>query len=107
MMINITDRELLENAAKAAGIIGEWKWFADGALWLMNRPDFGNPWNPVIDDGDALRLAVHCAQMFGFYRFLRAWLIAMATEQGSPSDPYLATRRAIVKAAAKFGRNMK
>ena len=30
------------------------------------------------DDGDALRLAVKCAQLFGFYRFLRAWIAAMA-----------------------------
>lgn len=53
----MTDRELLELAAKAAGIEGVIKETADGVLWLF-RHDGGSPWNPLEDDGDTLRLAV-------------------------------------------------
>ena len=88
----MTDRELLELAAKAAGLEE-----------AKMRIEF-NQWNPLTDDGDALRLAVKCAQLFGFYRFLRAWIAAMATENGSPSDPIAATRRAITRAAAGTAR---
>jgi len=98
----MTDRELLEWAAKAAGIDGEWEPHPDYAgvstsgIYIEGRAML---WNPLTDDGDALRLAVRCVQLFGFYQFMRAWLIAMATEQGDVSDPYAATRRAIVRAA--------
>lgn len=51
----MTDKELLELAAKAAGmkILG----------WLDGVPDVGCSrnivwWNPLADDGDAMRLAV-------------------------------------------------
>ena len=97
----MSDRELLEFAAKAAGYVLQET--EDG--YECNFDD-SRIWNPRTDDGDALRLAVRCAQLFGFYRFLREWLVAMTTEQGSPSDPSSATRRAIVKAAAEIGRNM-
>ena len=91
----MTDRELLELAAKAAGITH--------VTPMMIK---WGQWNPLTDDGDALRLAVKCAQLFGFYRFLRAWIAAMATENGSPSDPLAATRRAIVRAAAEIERGI-
>ena len=45
MRVNDSDRELLELAAKAAGI--DW--------WRVSE-GFDN-WNPLTDDGDALRLA--------------------------------------------------
>ena len=111
----MTDRELLELAAKAAGMkIYEstdgtiqnrpvWVFRAGGGMGTM---PYEEQWNPLREDAQALRLAVRCAQLFGFYRFLRAWLIAMATENGSPADPCAATRRAIVRAAAEIGRSM-
>ena len=50
----MSDRELLEMAAKAAGY--------DGLRWSMLRQCFydcsGIYWRPLDDDGDALRLAV-------------------------------------------------
>jgi hypothetical protein len=103
----MTDRELLELAAKAAGLPHQW---CDAWNTMAKpRPDggffFDKVWTPLTDDGDALRLAVRCAQRFGLYRFMRAWLIAMATEQGDASDSYAATRRAIVRAAAEIGRS--
>jgi hypothetical protein len=99
----MTDRELLELAAKAAGIS---VWWNGRTCFLLEDGVAKYEWNPLTDDGDVFRLAVRCAQRFGFYRFMRAWLIAMATEPGDASDPYAATRRAIVRAAAEIGRSM-
>ena len=91
----MTDRELLELAAKAAGIEfdGRFGCFYDGHL---------KPWNPLTDDDDALRLAVK----LGFNdvaRTLQHWL----NEDFNHGDPYATTRRAIVRAAAEIGKEMK
>ena len=48
----MTDRELLELAAKAAGI--EVFWLAGWNLLVSKRNN--QAWNPLTDDGDALRL---------------------------------------------------
>jgi|JI9StandDraft_2_1071091.scaffolds.fasta_scaffold360711_3 hypothetical protein len=99
----MTDRELLEAAAKAAGIALEWNdnpgYYSD---W-RGLPQW-NHWNPLLDDGDALRLAVK----------LKLTLDTGddASEAVSPihwhieqhkGDPLAATRRAIVRAAASMG----
>ena len=101
----MTDRELLELAAKAAGLLVTGIYDVSG----MGETIFVEQaaWNPLADDGDALRLAVRCAQLFGFFRFMRVWLVCMSDEAGSPSDPYAATRRAIVRAAAEIGKGVK
>ena len=98
----MTDRELLELAAKAAGI--ELRWHPDGTAYSDSRcKDYWGVWNPIADDGDALRLAVklkllidgcsNCAQTmeqdFGWFY--------------GKGDEYAATRRAIVRAAAEIG----
>lgn len=52
-----TDRELLELAAKAAGIDhpgGDHSLYNDGRLWDCKGLRW---WNPLVDDGDAMRLA--------------------------------------------------
>lgn len=87
-----TDRELLELAAKAAGLqsIG----FDEAGLYPAGMV---GPWNPLTDDGDALRLAVKTQLPIGVFLVLR--------EPGH-SDPYAATRRAIVRAAAAIGESM-
>ena len=97
-----TDRELLELAAKAAGIeVND----DMRELWQFKG---SSAWNPLTDDGDALRLAVKLGLMIDY---------ATKTEVGvgngfgdfyekSGTDPYAATRRAIVRAAAEIGRSM-
>jgi hypothetical protein len=67
-------------------------------------------WNPITDDGDALRLAVRLKFDIDIYY----GEIASGEEGerhqtliGNDADPYAATRRAIVRAAAEIGRNMK
>ena len=88
----MTDKELLEMAAKAVEIDIEWQ----PAGWAHNL-DNGCVWNPLTDDGDALRLAVK----LGFIspgQWPDASLLVM-----SGMDWNTATRRAIVRAAAEIG----
>ena len=54
------DRELLELAAKAAGLHVDVRSTIPGWLWVRESKTHGpyRLWNPLTDDGDALRLAV-------------------------------------------------
>jgi hypothetical protein len=109
-----TDRELLELAAKAAGIdvgpddftdpIGR-KYTEGLGLWV--RPSYGNWWSPLTDDGDALRLAVKLAMDMdtnGSSTFCRADRAYKGAHEPHDGDSYAATRRAIVRAAAEIGK---
>ncbi len=94
-----TDRELLE-AAYAAYRPGE------NYIRLVN--DAGSDyWNPLTDDGDALRLAVklNIDVCFGANYVIARGSVQMPIVNNA-NDPYAATRRAIVRAAAAIGRNM-
>ena len=92
----MTDRKLLEAAAKAAGI--------EHVTPMMI--EWGQ-WNPLTDDGDAFRLAVRLGLEIGssylnpIYVNGDNWSVS---EPIKNSDPYAATRRAIVRAAAEIGR---
>lgn len=107
----MTDRELLELAAKAAGyvieddadrLVAQPGHFA-GGFSILNDRGGSSLWNPLYDDGDALRLAVklQMSSLFatGFHT-IEDYVI-------SGNDPYAATRRAIVRAAAEIGKEMK
>jgi hypothetical protein len=102
-----TDRELLEAAARAAGY-----WVAEfNCPANLPRPD----WNPLTDDGDALRLA--CDLGLRVYPIARTSSGAACSAVGSVTCERLsevagtsletrsATRRAIVRAAAEIGRS--
>ena len=95
----MTDRELLELAAKAS-----WGAMADQMI--------ASGWDPLTDDGDALRLAVklhidldayanavRCCKSVDFddSEGTEAW-------ESFGDDPHAATRRAIVRAAAEIGK---
>ena len=104
----MTDRELLEAAAKAAGIDGNWHQAKPGVRAMFWHTNVGE-WNPLTDDGDALRLAVklHIALLFPMrgdtYPLVGAGLVgsmAGAKQEPHDPDPYAAMRRAIVRAAA-------
>lgn len=90
----MTDRELLELAAKAAGI--ELRWSNEGVAYAQRDDGYWGVWNPLTDDGDALRLAVKLALDIEF--------ILEDVPEGF--DPYADTRRAIVRAAAEIGKEM-
>ena len=88
----MTDRELLQRAAKAAGMAAT---RVDGRGWFRVDPGGSGDWelwNPLTDDGDALRLAVK----------LNLWASVRdgSHHLDSDSDFYAATRRAITRAAA-------
>jgi len=117
------DRELLGLAAKAAGypIHSDAKWVGAGggkpSLYMGLR---GQKWNPLEDDGDALRLAVKLHLDICFYRGFEEVGVQgegtsdTPTSLGEPveanekfgDDTYAAARRAIVRAAAEIGRSM-
>lgn len=98
-----TDRELLELAAKAAGYASLMPVpiSRSECTYLAEETDGGplKPFNPLTDDGDALRLAVKLSLIPGFMLHSD---MHMTIYEG---DARLAeTRRAIVRAAAEKGR---
>lgn len=111
----MTDRELLELAARAAG--HEVWTDIDGNLYTAMNDLIEKPWNPLADDGDALRLAVKLGidEIFtvaivgrrGCVAACDANLELSGAEEKLLEDPYAATRRAIVRAAAEIGKEMK
>ena len=102
----MTDRELLELAAKAAQIMVN-PWHEKYGL-LLSDFDF-EPWNPLTDDGDALRLAVKLLFEidFGLGSIAIRHSTGIKIIEAYNDDPYAATRRAIVLAAAEIGKEMK
>jgi hypothetical protein len=100
----VSDRELLELAAKMAGIEVT-AIVADGIPHRFG----GGYWNPLTDDGDALRLAVKLLFEFDMGRgcIVIRHSVGIKILEAFNHDPYAATRRAIVRAAAEIGRNMK
>lgn len=138
-----TDKELLELAAKAAGVFltpeqfakecpspwdEDWEpWYNTGCNSMIGMQTCYNyegelsgwtqyEWNPLTDDGDALRLA--CDLGLRVYPIARTSTGAACSAVGSASSERLsevcdqsidvrtATRRAIVRAAAAIGETM-
>lgn len=105
--------ELLTLAAKAAGYVVRQSNIVAGLI-----DDDGEMWNPLEDDGDALRLAVRVGMNCAFLpQVWRESFCAVAADfsDGPPAvnveelhgdDAHAATRRAIVRAAAEVGRMM-
>jgi hypothetical protein len=100
----MTDRELLEAAAKAAGY-----WAAEFNC-PANLPH--KNWNPITDSGDAfelavkLRLTINCSYddvVICGQEFTQKEVFI----ERNGEDPLAATRRAIVRAAAAIGKEMK
>jgi hypothetical protein len=95
----MTDRELLELAAKAAAM-------PDGSWYCEHHDGRGKYWNPLADDGDALRLAVNLSLSIDLALCTTSVYrhdIKSVTET-EMLDPCAATRRAIVRAAVEVGR---
>lgn len=114
-----TDRELLELAAKAAGY-ESWDFLSFDFDERMNVYDLDGTqysWNPLDDDGDALRLAVKLRLDVEFHQDNGGAVSAINYDlcrssnmrlQGAGvdfnEDEFAATRRAIVRAAAEIGK---
>jgi hypothetical protein len=100
-----TDHELLELAYRA---------WAPGLNYIRLINDAGRDyWNPLEDNGDAFRLAVKLRIAVDFDGIENGTIQAMQTDRSHweiepyGTDPYAAARRAIVRAAAEIGRNMR
>lgn len=98
------DHEFLELAAKAAGFSVDKRasfmtWRESQRLALLNPQGGHTLWNPLADDGDALRLAVK----------LNLWEAVRDGYQHLDSyddhNQYAATRRSIVRAAALLAKS--
>ena len=106
----MTDKELLELAAKAEGHGVEFD-EASGLFWYDNIYT-GLLWNPLHNDGDALRLAVKLQIIVGRYdNYVNASPLHDGAKEvviwnHNEKDPYAATRRAIVRAAAEIGKTL-
>lgn len=104
------DRELLELAAKAVGYNTGHHWNAerlrlvpavDSLVVILPDGQYHTAWNPLTDDGDALRLAVSIPGLNLQWIIAEAWQACDAHE-----DRCAYVRRAIVRAAAEIGRSM-
>lgn len=110
----MTDRELLEWAAKAAGIeLWHEDVFTDGLTKKVSANGVIR-WNPLTDGGDTLWLAITL-------RTRHSQMVEVLIDSTTTSvvirgkafcrekhgdDPQAATRRAIVRAAAEIGKSM-
>ncbi len=92
----MTDRELTEAAARAAGVYL-------APEWRGHHKHLPN-WNPLDDDGDALRLAVALRLVVDVgTQAAHAFHEGPGEVEAHGADPAAATRRAIVRAAALAG----
>ncbi|WP_393946503.1 hypothetical protein [Pseudomonas fluorescens] len=111
----MNDRELVEMAAKAAGVHGRWGDIVHVGedkvdltdLFFVDDDENGAVWNPLDDNGAALWLAVKLAIEISPCPYTDS---VICEPKGNPNstitvealDEY-GTRRAIVRAAAEMG----
>lgn len=114
MKTEITDKELLTYAAKAAFNRRVFFEYNDNGFdsaihksWLEEiESGIFFPWNPLANDGDALRLAVKLEMKINCME-LSQFQVSTYDEKGNPTyTDDSCVRRAIVRAAAEIGRNM-
>lgn len=109
------DREMLESAANACGF--QWRWFGNKLCTVRDFKVMRHEhWDPLGDDGDALRLAMHlelgvvCKREGDTYEKNTSVVTnpycvnQIRITQPHKGYPESATRRAIVRAAAEIGK---
>ena len=109
-----TDRELLELAAKAAGLrVRTWEGHS-GARCAIDDDRHGLMWMPLTDDGDALRLAAKLKIDIEWQATNPFPEPRVEAYQRNDEGTYFCAdeheddyRRAIVRAAAAIGKAMK
>lgn len=110
----MSDRELLEMAAKAAGLQIS---LVNDFFYVGTGTGHATYWNPLDDDGDALRLAAKLRISIDHNRPAdhQRWVaaydgyylpVSSVEDEFEESERPAATRRAIVRAAAEIGKAM-
>ena len=117
----MTDRELLELAAKGAGYDFKWEsvfgsFSEEVDPTVFDEEGFGQFWNPIDDDGDAFRLAVKLRiksrynEALGQALAWRGGAVELddnrANIEDFSGDECACARYAIVRAAAEIGKAM-
>ncbi len=107
----MTDREMLELAAKAAGLEFNDKRSPTGSIALYCPME--GWWDPLTNDGDALRLAVKiwiCLDIEGEAICASVYKArpenCIHVHEREFNDMAAATRRAVTRAAAEIGKSM-
>lgn len=99
------DRELLEMAAKAAGL--NYKVTEDHVRLLVRGSDnLQRPWDPLSDDGDAFRLALKLQIKIEYVPEMDSVMCSLPGSMGATSVAAIGDvelRYAIVQAAAQLG----
>ncbi|MDG9927462.1 MULTISPECIES: hypothetical protein [unclassified Pseudomonas] len=110
----MTDRELLELAAKAAGVEGQY-FESENGIHIhtgIYRPGLDYYWNPLISDSEALRLAVNLQFDLSLghggasVKICGRRILAEELCHPDSGEDLACARRAIVRAAAEIGRAM-
>lgn len=111
--MSASDRELLELAARAFGLRWDTYGIRGDGNWLDGNYQYLETWEPLEDDGDALRLAVKLQIQVTPGTYNKDEFTAFHAGKGEANeyrkyqqDDYASTRRAIVRAAAEIGRAM-
>lgn len=108
------DKEMIELAAKAAGIkydeIRSKPHPKSGCFWGLWLTYDREPseydrryWTPLTDDGDAFRLAVALQLDI---TFINGDVVVLNVSEGGGCDQYAQAREAIVRAAVQIGKAM-
>ena len=103
----MTDREMLELAAKAAGI--NIVCFDAEHNAMKTKGCSPSRWNPLTDDGDALRLAnkLSIDILHNWESVTAQWELGkFCREKCTDETRSQATRKAITRAAAEIGKEM-
>jgi hypothetical protein len=101
-----SDRELLELAAKAAGLECDGESRGDLVWFDADRGRMHGRWNPLLDGGDALWLAARLGMNVSAGPGLaHARAGDHFASEHCGTDPVAAICRAIVRAAAEIGRS--
>lgn len=105
----MTDHELLELAAKAAGY-EIFRRFPDGRIAVDTGKKITSDWNPLDDNGDALLLSIKLGfqidHQLGDEKVYVYGGDGLYASWSYMTDSAMATRKAIVILAAKIGKAM-
>ena len=102
---------MLELAAKACGLELRFRALtnmpgAEERPRIVHENGVTEKWNPLEDDGDALRLAVKINEVRMFIYPNEVSMGCLEIVEKYAGDPMPAARRAIVRAAAEIGKAM-